>query len=152
MVATTRIKIRGLALNDLEARRIERQLRALGQRLESAPDPLITLLLDRPGGRTDVSARLRVRLGHLGGHLVSRETGTTADQAVRGAVARISRQLERQRANQRGEPTFGEPSRRGTLRPAWGAAADTAAEAPTADGLDGSEEPSSAASAASAAP
>jgi ribosome-associated translation inhibitor RaiA len=91
----TRTTVRDYSLNDLEARRIRRRLVALGRRLANRPDPIATLLLTGDARRNRVSARLRVRLGHLGGHLVGRKTGETADHAVRLASEQIERQFRR---------------------------------------------------------
>ncbi len=91
----TRTTVRDYSLNDLEARRIQRRLAALRRRLAGRPDPIATLLLTGDARRHRVSARLRVRLGHLGGHLVGRKSGETADHAVRLASEQIERQFRR---------------------------------------------------------
>lgn len=115
-----RSKVEGLALNDLETRRIRRHLDRLANRLANWSDPIVTLLLWPREGPPGVTARVRVRFGHLGGHLVSQESGDSADQAARGALEQVIRQLERHLADLRGEPTFAVPSRRepATHRPA----------------------------------
>ena len=98
MAMKLRSRLQGVTLNELEARRIERQLRRLDSHLEGWPEPIATLLLSQDPTRPQVAARLRVRLGHLGGHLVGRDLADTADQAVKGALAAVMRQLERRRA------------------------------------------------------
>jgi len=95
---TIRTILRDYTLNDLEARRIQRQLDQLGSRLTGWPDPVATLMLTGDTARQQVSARLRVRLGHLGGHLVGRDVAETADHAVRLVTEQIERQFERQTA------------------------------------------------------
>jgi hypothetical protein len=62
---------------------------------------------------------LRVQLGPLGAHLVSHQRAGTTAHAVRLAVEDVERQLERRHADQRGEASFGVPSRRepAALRP-----------------------------------
>jgi len=93
---TTRTILRDYTLNDLEARRVQRHLDKLGSRLAGWPDPVATLLLTGDPERQRVNARLRVRLGHLGGHLVGRDVAETADHAVRLVTEQIGRQFERQ--------------------------------------------------------
>jgi ribosome-associated translation inhibitor RaiA len=95
---TTRTILRDYTLNDLEAHRVQRHLDKLGSRLAGWPDPVATLLLTGDTARQQVGARLRVRLGHLGGHLVSRGSAETADHAVRLVTEQIERQFERQTA------------------------------------------------------
>ena len=120
----------GVALSEGDRRRIRRRVRALERRLVHHPDPLATLVLrPAPGGR-EVQAALRVRLGPLGRYVVGRCTAAAVAYAVRLAAEDVERQLERRHAVQRGEPTFGVPSRRLPARlrphpPAAGAAAST---------------------------
>jgi ribosome-associated translation inhibitor RaiA len=102
MALTTRTKLRDLTLNDLEARRIRRHLQGLNRRLAGWPDPVVTLQLAGRSAPRAVEARLRVRLGHLGGHLVALEAAGTADHAVRQAVEQVERQLARERAQRQG--------------------------------------------------
>ncbi|SRR5579884_1650061 len=138
-MALTTLMLDGLPqLSELERRRIERRLKALERRLVNHSEPLITLILRAYPARRELEADLRVQLGPLGRHLVSHQTAETADHAVRLAAADIQRQLERHHARQRGEPTFGVPSRRlpVQLRPhPPGTAA--AAEAPSGREDDG---------------
>jgi hypothetical protein len=77
-------------------------------------------MLTRHRDQRQVEVDLRVQLGTLGSHLISHQGAETVDRAVRLAVEDVERQLERQHAVQRGEPSFGVPSRRlpSTLRPA----------------------------------
>jgi hypothetical protein len=119
MTLKTQLTVDGVALSETDRRRLERRLRALERRLVHHPDPAAALVLrPYPGGR-EVEADLRVQLGPLGRHLVSRRAAETAAHAVRLAAEDVERQLERQHAAQRGEPTFGVPSRRlpARLRP-----------------------------------
>ncbi len=117
MAVKLRTKVEGVVLNDLETRRIDRHLERLEQRLAEWPEPIVTLFLAQRPDPPGITARARVRLGHLGGHLVGRESAETADQAVRNALEQITRQLERRSAARRGEPTFGVPSRRRAVPP-----------------------------------
>jgi hypothetical protein len=59
-----------------------------------------------------VSASLRLQLGPLGPTLASVQHAQTPDRAARLAIQAIERQLERMVAGQRGESSFGVPSRR----------------------------------------
>jgi hypothetical protein len=52
---------------------------------------------DGTDGTWGVEARVRLRVGHLGGHLVSRAVGGSADHAVRLAIAKLERQLRSDR-------------------------------------------------------
>ena len=104
MTLQTRVQVRGFVLNDVEERRIQRHLRLLGRRLVSSPDPVAVLILYWHPDQRQVKARMRVRLGHLGGHLVSRTTAETTDYAARLAIEDVKRQVERHMARLRGEP------------------------------------------------
>lgn len=95
-----------------DERHIRNQLERLGQRLSHFPEPLASVLLKRHAPQRQVEVDLRVELGPLGGHLVSHQTAETAIHAVRLAVEDVERQLERRLAKQRGEHTYGVPSRR----------------------------------------
>ena len=55
---------------------------------------------------------LRVQLGPLGPTLTSSQAASTPDRAAHLAIQAVERQLERLVAVQRGEPTYGVPSRR----------------------------------------
>jgi ribosome-associated translation inhibitor RaiA len=113
MALTIRLSTKGLALNETERTRIERQLRALERHeLANRPAPQAALVLRRYAAQRRVAVNLRVQLGPLGRHVVSHQAAATPDQAVRLAVADVERQLERLRAAQAGEPTYGVPSRR----------------------------------------
>jgi hypothetical protein len=116
MALTTEMTVSGTALNPLEERRIQRRLDHLGRRLQDWPDPIALLNVEWHADARQAEARLRVRLGHLGPHLISVRTAETADKAVRLAAQGVVRQLEREAASRRGEPTFGVPSRRGAAR------------------------------------
>ena len=93
MTLTTRTRLHNVFPNEMEARRIRRHFQALEQRVAEWPDPMATLLLTRRTARRGVEARVRLRVRHLGGHLVSRAVGGSADYAVRLAIAKLERQL-----------------------------------------------------------
>ncbi len=112
MGLTTRLNLRDLTLSSLDEQRIHRQIDSLGRRLVHYPDPVVDLtLLEYPSPRR-YGADLRVQLGPLGTHLISHQAAETVDRAVHLAVRDVQRQLERHQAKQRGEPSFGTPSRR----------------------------------------
>ncbi len=110
MTLNTQVQVRGFVLNDAEERRIERQLRSLEPRLAGSPEPVADLILEWHPDQRTVDTTLRVRLGHLGGHFVSRTSAETADYATRLAVDDVKRQIERHMARLRGEPEFGQVS------------------------------------------
>ncbi len=112
MALTTRLNLRDLALSSIDEQRIHRQIDTLGRRLMHYPDPVVDLtLLEFPAPRR-YSVDLRVQLGPLGSHLISHQSAETVDRAVHLAVRDVERQLERHQAKQRGEHSFGTPSRR----------------------------------------
>ena len=100
------------AATAVEEQRIRHQLAGLAKRLEHHPEPSVTVVLEQFPEQRRVEADLRLQLGPLGAHLVSRKAAETADRAVHLALGAIERQLERRTAAQRGEPSFGVPSRR----------------------------------------
>jgi hypothetical protein len=114
MVMALRIALQthGITLSEAEERRIRHQFRGLERRLVHHPDPEAVAMLKEFPQRRLIQAGVRVLLGPLGRHLISRQTAETPDRAVRLAVAAIERQLEGQHAQQAGEHTFGVPSRR----------------------------------------
>ncbi len=116
MATRTRLELEGFTLTDAQERRIRRHLGALEHRLEKRPEATALLALEEHRARRQVEADLHVRLGPLGPSLVSHQAAETADRAARLAVEDVQRQLERQVARQRGEPTFGVPSRREPAR------------------------------------
>jgi hypothetical protein len=99
-------------LGRTEEERIRRLLERLERRLAKFPDPQTILTLRRYSDRRRVTLDLRVELGPRAGELISHQAAETADHAMRLAVEDVERQLERRLATQRGEPTFGVPSRR----------------------------------------
>jgi ribosome-associated translation inhibitor RaiA len=107
-----KLDVHDFVLSDDEDRRIHQQLAGLERRLVHRPDPTAVLVLKQLVAPRQVQVDLRLRLGPLGPQLISHQAGTTADQAVRLAVADVERQLERHTARQRGEHTYGVPSRR----------------------------------------
>ncbi|MCC7106469.1 MAG: hypothetical protein IT307_15130 [Chloroflexi bacterium] len=106
-----KIQVRGFALEENEERRIRHHLTVLERRLVHRPDPAAVLALQRFRDRGQVEADLRLQVGPLGQHLISRQSAATPDQAARLAVADVERQLERKVANQRGEHRYGVPGR-----------------------------------------
>jgi ribosome-associated translation inhibitor RaiA len=119
MALETIIRATGMSLSgDVEAR-VQHQLSALDRRLAHHPAPKAWLVLTRHREQRQIEVDLRVELGPLGSHLVSHQAAETVDRAVRLAVDDAERQLERVHAVQRGEPSFGVPSRRlpRSLRP-----------------------------------
>jgi ribosome-associated translation inhibitor RaiA len=119
MTLRTQLTVDGLVLSEPDRRRIEHRLRALERRLAHHPDPAATLVLRPYPGGQGVEANLRVQLGPHGTHVVSHRAAPAPAHAVRLAAEDVERQLERRHAAQRGEPTFGVPSRRlpARLRP-----------------------------------
>ena len=113
----TSITVHGFEMTEAESRHVEQQLDMLARRLVHRPDPKAVLVLKSYGQRREIEADLRVQLGPLGAHLISRESAETPDRATHLAVKDVERQLERRLATQRGEPTFGVPSRRRTDDP-----------------------------------
>jgi ribosome-associated translation inhibitor RaiA len=109
MVLKTIIRTSGLSLNSSDERRVQHQLDALERRLIHHPEPTASLMLTRHRDQRQIEVDLRVQLGPLGSHLISHQGAETIDRAVRLAVEDVERQLERQHAVQRGEPTFGVP-------------------------------------------
>jgi len=129
------LTIEGYALAEDEERRIMRQLGVLERRLVHRPEPTTRLVLRQERLQRTIAAQLQVQLGPLGPSLISHQRAATAERAVRLAVADIERQLERQLAKQRAEPTYGVPSRRlpAASRPARVAAAEPMEEPGSAD-------------------
>jgi ribosome-associated translation inhibitor RaiA len=119
MSLSTTIECGRCRLNRSELERIRRRLASLERRLVHFAEPMATLVLDEHEQQRRVTADLRVELGHRAATLVSHQSAETADRAVKLAVEDIERQLERRLAHQRGQPTYGVPSRRlpKTLRP-----------------------------------
>lgn len=112
MSLEVKIEVDGLVLTEVETQRIRRSLAALERRLVHRPEPMAVLALARRAGRREAEAGLRLQLEPLGALLVSHQSAPTAAKAARLAVADIERQLERHVARQRGEASYGTPSRR----------------------------------------
>jgi ribosome-associated translation inhibitor RaiA len=112
MALKTLLDTGDVALPATEHRRIMRHLEALDRRLVHHPDPSADVVIKRHPTRRQFDVDLRVQLGPHGQHLISHQIGVTAAHAVRLAVEDVERQLERKHAMQRGEPSFGVPSRR----------------------------------------
>jgi hypothetical protein len=114
------IRAHGLVWSAVDEERIQHHLDRLGRRLAHHSEPIAVLAFTPHRATRKIGLHLRVQLGTLGSHLVSRQAAETADQVVRLAVDDIERQLDREHAEQRGEAGFGVPSRRlpAELRPA----------------------------------
>ena len=112
MTLAKSVRAHGITLTDAERQRIDHHLMAIEKRLQHRPEPSATLVLEEHRSRRVIEANLRIQLGPLGDHVVSHQTAETVDKAVRLAVEDVERQIERKAATQRGEPTFGVPSRR----------------------------------------
>ena len=112
MTLETTLRTHSITLSDAERERIDHHMARLDQRLKHRPAPTAVLVLEEHRNRRQIEANLRVQVGPLGDHLVSHQTAETVDRAVRLAVEDVERQIERKVATQRGEPTFGVPSRR----------------------------------------
>lgn len=112
MVLTTRLSLRNLSLSDVTETRIRRKIDTLARRLAHYPDPIADLTLTEYPAPRRFGAELRVQLGPLAPHLISHQSGETVDRVVGLAVRDVERQLEKRQAKQRGEPSYGTPSRR----------------------------------------
>jgi len=112
MALNTEYRMRGLTLSELEEERIQRQVKSLEKRIEQFRDPRLEIAFDEQLNPRLVKVDVRLALGPLGGHLVSHQEGPSADTASKAAFTDLKRQLERKLANQRGEASYGVPSRR----------------------------------------
>lgn len=101
-----------------EERRIEHHIDAFAPRVKHYPEPRVHFVLDRHQRAPHATVESRLQLGPLGPSLVSHQQGASFDQAVKHAIEDLERQLERHLAKQRGEPSFGVPSRRPVKRTA----------------------------------
>jgi ribosome-associated translation inhibitor RaiA len=112
MTNELRVEWHGLAVSADEEARLRAKLRGLERRVrqEPAPAAIVTITQHPAQRRFDVSFRLE--LGPLGPTLISHNWAETVDLAVERAVDDVERELERHLAKQRGEPSFGVPSRR----------------------------------------
>jgi ribosome-associated translation inhibitor RaiA len=109
---TINVHHQNVTLSEAEDDRLRRQLATLDKRLIHHPSPLAELTISHLSGPAHFEVDLRVQLAPLGAHLISHQTGATPHRAVRLAINDILRQIEREHAKQRGEPSFGVPSRR----------------------------------------
>ena len=116
MALTTIINSHNATLSGADEVRLRHQLQVLDRRLIHHASPVAEIGLTQLEGPKRVEIDFRLRLGPLGAHLVSHQTAASVHRAARLAINDVERQLEREHAKQRGEPTFGVPSRR---RPAW---------------------------------
>jgi ribosome-associated translation inhibitor RaiA len=135
MTLTITLERHGVSLNTNQEQRVRRQLTTLGRRLVHRPEPAAVLSFSGPNGQREIEASLRVQLGPLGPTLTSSQTAQTPDRAAHLAIQAIERQLERLVAGQRGESSYGVPSRR-RLETHRGHANDARGDLPPAsDGL-----------------
>ena len=112
MSLTVRLEWHANAGRLSDEQHIRSKLQGLERRLVNHPEPqAIVSISDHPMQRL-VDVGLRVQLGPFGPTLVSHESGPTVDAAIGQAVRDVERQLERHHGKQRGEPSFGVPSRR----------------------------------------
>ena len=112
MPLTISLERHGVPLNATQEARVYHHLTALERRLAHRPEPIAILKFTGPNSHHEIGASLRVQLGPLGPTLVSDQTAASPDAAARLAVHAIERQLERLVSGQRGEPSYGVPSRR----------------------------------------
>lgn len=112
MTLTITLERHHVPMTAVQEQRVRRHLTALGRRLEHRPEPIAVLSFAGPNTLHQVEASLRVRLGPLGPTLTSSQTASTPDRAARLAIQAVERQLERLAATQRGESSYGVPSRR----------------------------------------
>jgi ribosome-associated translation inhibitor RaiA len=112
MALQTQIHRGNLTLTAVEEERMQRQWRKLERHLTHYPAALAEVTLRAQTEQRLVHVDLRVRLGPLGAHLISHQQARTVGQALNLAVDDVTRQLERRRAQQSGEASFGVPSRR----------------------------------------
>lgn len=112
MTLTVSLERHGVPLSRVQEERIRHHLAALERRLARRPEPIAVLTLSGPNTRQEITANLRVLLGPLGPTLTSSQSATAPDAAARLAVHAVERQLERMVAGQRGEHSYGVPSRR----------------------------------------
>ena len=112
MTLTITLERHGVPLTAAQERRVHRHLTTLGRRLERRPEPIAVLSFAGPNGQHEIEASLRVQLGPLGPTLTGSQAASTPDRAAHLAIQSIERRLERLVAGQRGEPSYGVPSRR----------------------------------------
>ena len=112
MTLTITLERHGVPLTAAQDQRVRRHLTALERRLAHRPEPIAVLAFSGRSGQREVVASLRVQLGPLGPTLASSQAAQTPDRAAHLAIQAIERQLERLVAGQRGEPSYGVPSRR----------------------------------------
>jgi len=112
MTLTITLERHGVPLTAAQEQRVRRHLTALGRRLEHRPEPIAVLSFAGPNGQREIEASLRVQLGPLGPTLTCSQAAPTPDRAAHLAMRAVERRLERLVAGQRGEPSYGVPSRR----------------------------------------
>lgn len=112
MTLSIRVDLEGIEPDEIDRAQIDGILRTLERRLVARPEPHATVVLARHARQRRIDADLRIELGPLGPTLISHQNAANADLAVRRAVKDVDRELEHQVARQRGEDSYGVPSRR----------------------------------------
>jgi ribosome-associated translation inhibitor RaiA len=112
MALTVRLEWRNVEHTPAEEEKINQKLRGLERRLVHHPTPLATITITGHQAQRTFDVAMNVQLGPLGPSLISHQTGDTIDAAVGKAIRDVERQLERHHGKQRGESSFGTPSRR----------------------------------------
>lgn len=106
------VQTRRTTITRAEEERLRKKMAGLEERLVHFPEPIARVTIERHEEQRRTTVDLRVQLGPHAGHLISHQAAETLDLAARLATEDVERQLERRLAVQRGEPTFGVPSRR----------------------------------------
>lgn len=109
---TSEFVYKGDPPDDVEVRRIERQVGGLARRVKQYPGPRLHVVVERFIRQRRVTAETRLQLGPLGPSLVSHQQAETPARAIHAAISDLERQLERHLSKQRGDASFGVPSRR----------------------------------------
>lgn len=112
MTLNVRIHADGFELKPDVQDRFEHMLARLERRLSHFSEPKAVVRLREEGTPTVTTVDLRIELGSHSGELISHQSAPTADHSMRLAMEDVERQLERRLSSQRGEATYGVPSRR----------------------------------------
>ncbi len=119
MTLSIQLSVDGTKLDEEAEAKIQRMLEHFGRRVSHYSEPKAVARFQSHGDQRTTEVDLRIELGSHAGELISHQSAPTADRAARLAIEDLERQLERRLSTQRGEPTYGVPSRRlpKTLRP-----------------------------------
>ena len=112
MTLSIQLSVDETELDERTEARVRRLLETFSRRVSQFSEPKAVARLQSYNQQRLIEVDLRVELGSHAGELISHRSAPTADGAVRLAVEDLERQLERRLSTQRGEPTFGVPSRR----------------------------------------